>query len=551
MKPLTLLRDAVRAQEIVGTLVKHGFAEILEDTETPVAWLSKLTGKISSGATTWQRIRMVCEDLGPTFVKVGQILSTRGDLLPEPLIEELKLLRNQVKPVPFTLMREVLDQEFRECPEDIFSSISPEPVACGSMAQVHRAVLRADGQPVAVKIQRPGIERSIRADMEILTWLAKQLNRRIDALQPWDLPAVVEELAETLRQELDFTRECRNLEIFQQHNPYVREVFSPRVYPAYCTRKVLVTEWVDGKAPDDPSIPLALRPRLASSGARSVFHQIVIDGFFHADPHGGNVLVTADGRLCFLDWGAAGQLTRNNRYYLADLFVAVVERNVEKVARIAQSMNRGLIWVDAQALEKAVASILTKYNNIRMQDQIGHIIFEMMYVFGSNGIPLTRDYALLAKAIVALTETGRTLDPHFDLAAAARPFLQQLQMERWNPASLLLRGFWQFTDTARRLNELPGDMQRVLRRIEREDLRIKLRHENLEEVADQAMAAINRLVLAIITASLIIGSSLVIRANVPPLLWGSYSLIGVAGYLGSVLLGIWIIIDILRHGRHR
>lgn len=551
MKPLTFIRDAVRAQEIVGTLVKHGFAEILKDTETPVAWLSKLTGKITPGTTTWQRIRMVCEDLGPTFVKVGQILSTRGDFLPEALIEEFKLLRNQVKPVPYALIREVLDDEFSGIPEEIFTAISADPIACGSMAQVHQASLRTNGDRVAVKIQRPGIERSIKADMEILGWLAKQLNRRIDALKPWDLPAVVEELADALHQELDFTRECRNLEVFHQHNPYVREVFSPRVYPEYCTRKVLVTEWVEGKTPDDPSIPLELRPQLASSGARSVFHQIVIDGFFHADPHGGNVLVTADGRLCFLDWGAAGQLTRNNRYHLADLFVAVVERNVEKVARIAQSMNRGLVWVDDQALEKAVASILTKYNNTRMQDQIGHIIFEMMYVFGSNGIPLTRDYALLAKTIVALTETGRTLDPRFDLAAAARPFLQQLQMERWNPVSLLLRGFWQFSDTARRLNELPGDVQRVLRRIEREDLRIKLQHENLEDVTEQATAAINRLVLAIITASLIIGSSLVIRANVPPMLWGSYSLIGVAGYIGSVLLGIWIIIDILRHGHHR
>ncbi|MDX2109061.1 MAG: AarF/UbiB family protein [Verrucomicrobiota bacterium] len=551
MKPLTFLRDAVRAKEIVTTLVRHGFAEVLRDTETPVGWITKLTAPEHVGLTTWQHIRMICEDLGPTFVKVGQILSSRGDFLPQPLIEELKYLRNQVRPEPYDDIRKVIERELDGAPEELFTDIEVEPLACGSMAQVHRARLKTTGEYVVLKVQRPGIEKSIQADMEILGWLAKQLNKRIEGLRPWDLPAVVEELRQGLRLELDFTQEARYAELFNARNPYPKEVFAPKVFQDLSTRRLLVSEWIDGINIDDPKLPPESRCLLAKAGAKSVFHQIIIDGFFHGDPHGGNILAAKDGRLCLLDWGLTGQLTRQNRHHLADLLDAVSDSDISKVARIAQSMTRGFTWVDEQQIEKEVAAVLAKYGALPPDANIGRIIFDLMYVFGSNGIPVARDYTLLAKAIVSLTESAHSLDPTLSIAEAASPFLKQLAWERWNPEAVLKRTLWQVGDSLRRLHEMPADMQRVLRRFEREDLKINLHHQNLDNITDQATSAINRLVLAIITGALIIGSSLVIRANVPPLIWGSYSFIGVVGYTGSVLLGVWIIFDILRHGRHR
>lgn len=551
MKPFSFLRDAVRAKEIVATLASNGFAEFLNETELPVGWLGKLVPQNNPNFTIWERIRFVCEELGPTFVKAGQVLASRADILPQPLIEELKHLRNNVRPEPPEKIRAVLDAEIKGSVDEFFTDFDPEPVACGSIAQVHRARLKSTGQWVGLKIQRPGIESQVSADMEILGWLARQLHQRVSALKPWDLPSVIEELRDSLVMELNFTNEARNIALFNARNPFPNEVFSPRVIDEFTSRRLLVTEWVDGVSVDSFSGTVEERQKLAHFGAKSIFYQIIVDGFFHADPHGGNILITTDGKVCLIDWGAAGQLTRKNRYDLADLFNYVVEQDVEGVARTARSMSKGAQFIDEQKLEKEVAAAINRYGPRPPQDLIGKVIFDLLYVFAANGVNVARDYLLLAKAVTCLTETAQHLDPQFNLATAAEPFLKKLGWERWNPASLATRAFWKVSDAIHKLNDLPGDLQRLLRRFEREDLKIHLHHQNLEYVTEEATAAINRLVLAIIAASLIVGSSLVIRANVPPFIWGNYSAIGVFGYLSSVVLGFWIVFDIIRHGRHK
>lgn len=551
MKPLTFLRDAVRAKEILGTLVAYGFDEIIHGVEPPVGWLGKIVPAKKTGLTTWQRIRLVCEDLGPTFVKIGQVLSARPDLLPEPLLAELKRLRSQVRPEPFDKIRPHLERELNDTIENVFAHFDPEPRASGSMAQVYYARLRTSQAEVAVKMQRPGIDRSIQADMEILGWLARELHTRLEAVQPYDLPAVADELRRGLVLELNFTREARHAEIFNAGNPYPGEIYAPKPVAELITRKLLIAEWVHGISLDKAVLEPGAGPKYAQIGARSVFHQIVIQGFFHGDPHTGNMLVAQDGRLCLLDWGLAGQLTRHNRYYLSDLFAAVIERNVEQAARIAMNMHRGYRYVDEQRIEKQIAATLDKYGPALAQEDIGKVMFDLLFVLGSNGITVMRDYTILAKAIFSVSQTARSLDASFDLRTVAQPYLRQLALERWNPSTILRQIGWNLQTSLRQMQQLPGDLQRVLRRVENEDLTVNLRHQGFERFEAQATSAINRLVFAIIVGSLIIGSSMVIHSNLPPLVWGSYPIVGVAGYFGSAILGLWIVFDILRHGRHK
>lgn len=553
MKPFALIRDAVRAKEILGVLISYGFSNLLEQLNLPTGWVrSLLRGKDRhrDPLTTWQRIREACEELGPTFIKIGQILSSRPDLLPQPLVEELKHLRDRVTPEPFSGMVEVLNRELKGTWQDHFRMVEEVPVGSASLAQVHRAELLGSGQTVALKIQRPNIARALQADLEILGWLARELHERVSELRPYHLPDVVAVLRKGIMEELDFALEAHNAQVFNAANPFADKVFAPLVYEEFTSRRLVVMEYINGVSPGKADLSAEERRVLAQQGGESIFHQIILAGFFHADPHPGNILVTEDGRLCLLDWGLAGQLTRRMRWTLADLLKAVVARDAEKVVRLSRELNRGLRPIDEHQLEMDVAAVLNRHGSEFQVSKAGRIMLEIAYALGHNGVALSRDYTLLTKAIVSLEDTGRTLDPEFDIAAIARPFLRKLDVQRYRPETIA-RDLWiEASDAVHRLGSLPGDVQRVLRRIEREDIGINLRLDRLEHLANPLNQALNRVVLGLIIGSLVIGSSMIMTTGTGPLLWG-YPRLGLIGYLISALLGLWVIYDILRHGRHR
>lgn len=551
MKPLSLFRDAVRAKEIVTTLARYGFDDLLAQLDTPPTWLKWLVTPKTEGLNTWQRIRKACEDLGPTYVKFAQLLSTRPDVLPQDFIEELKKLRDQVAPVPYEKIVPVIEKELGCEISEYFKDFPQDTVAAGSIGQIYKVRLKSDDAWVAVKVQRPEIENIIESDLEIIGWFAQQMHDRIDYLKPYDLPSVVEETKAGLKRELDFTNEARNAKLFNTLNPYQEKVFAPKVYDEFTTPNLLVTEWVTGQRPDRNIFLEEDRKDLATNGGNSVFHQIIISGFFHADPHGGNVLITPDKKVCFLDWGLAGQLTRVMRYFLADLLAAVAAQDPEKIVRVAIRMSRSNRRIDAFTMEKEITYLLRKYQDFVTSGQgIGNLIFEMLYVFGTNGIHVTQDYTLLAKAVISVEELGNSLDPDFDIRVLAKPYLDQLNWERWNPRSIFKHSYAMIAAGLLKIKELPDDLQRLIRRFEEEDLSINLHHKGLNSFGDWLSSAINRLVLAIIIGSLIIGSSLIITTGVEPHLWG-YPVFGIAGYTISAMLGLWVMIDIIRHGHHK
>jgi ubiquinone biosynthesis protein len=550
LKPFSFYRDAVRAKEIVAVLVRHGFGGLLDQINLPAGWFDRLAHRNEEPVSLWTRLRDVIEDLGPTFIKMGQILTTRPDILPPALIGELKGLRDQVRPEPFETVQQVLREAFGNDLSKRFSHIETEPLGSGSIAQVHAGVLAADQTPVAIKIQRSGIERALSSDLEIIGWLVRELHERIENLKPYNLPSVVDTLKHGLLKELDFEQEARNADLFNARNPQPEKVFAPKVFKELSSRTVLVTELIQGQSPDHLDAAPEIRRSLAEVGGTSVFHQIFAVGFFHADPHPGNLLVTSDNRLCLIDWGMTGQLTRRMRHDLADLLAAVASGNVERIARRAIRMSSSNRMVDSQQLEMQITLVLDRYGGELALDDAGSIILDLIFVFGSMGIDISRDYVLLAKAVLSLEKTGSAFDPDFSIVSTAQPFLLTLAKERWAPDALLRNLVWKLEESIGCLSSLPADTLRLIRRIENEDIGIRLQHRGLEELETTLSRSANRLVLAIIIGSLIMGSSMIITTGVQPLLWG-FPAIGILGYSISMVFGLWVIVDIFRSGGHR
>lgn len=546
MKPFNYLANAVRAPEIVAILVRWGFEDLLLQLDTPQFLLKNLVRKKVTDLTPYERMRNACEELGPIFVKFGQILSTRPDKLPEPLVMELKKLRSQVVAQDFEQIKPVLLKELGGAIEEFFAEFEPTPVAAGSLGQVYRARLLGSGETVAVKVQRADIRKTITADLEIIGWFARQLHARIEELRPFNLPTLVREAEHRLEEELDYRHEASNAEIFRALNLDQLRVFAPKVYQPFTTRRLLVTEWVEGQSPDNVQLTCEEAKDLARLGGESVFHQIVVTGFFHADPHSGNMLITEDRRICFVDWGQAGQITLDMRYALADLFAAITSRNAEKVIRVAEQMSLNNRRIDRRSLEKEVTLLLNKHRKFGPSGtKMGTVGLEMLYVFGTNGIQVLGDYALLSKAILCVEESARTIDPDFDIQAVARPFLESLNRERWSYEGVTRQTVYPVLAMLRRLQQIPENVQRILQRVEEEDIEINLHHKGTENLENTFNASMNRLTVGIIVGSLIIGSSLVITTGVQPLLFG-YPAIGILGFLASGLLGLYIVVSTLR-----
>jgi ubiquinone biosynthesis protein len=542
-------RRLARFREIVGIIGGYGFDDLLAKLRLPASWAGRQPMAHREAHTTWQRVRCACEDLGPIFVKFGQLLTARPDILPPDLIEELKQLRDQVKPAPFADIKPLLEEELGGKIEEHFDEFNQEAVAAGSIAQIYRARLRAEGTWVAIKVQRPDIRPIVETDLEFIAWFARALHDSFEEYRVYDLPAVMEETRAGLMREMDFTNEATNSEIFNTLNPFPAQIFAPRIYRQFTTSRLLVTEWITGWPPEKAPLSDEARRRLAIAGGNSVFHQIVISGFFHADPHGGNVLITPDHRICLLDWGLVGQLAKSMRYFLADLLSALAQEDAAKIVAVVTRLSRSNRFIDAIEMEKQVMLILRKYHQIALTgEKIGELILEMVYVFASGGIHLVKDFSLLARAVVAIESTARALDPQFNLARAARPFLEQLARERWSPGSILKNTYDSTALVLETLQELPGDFQRVLRRFESEDISVRLMLQGMDRLDELLGSVANRIVVALIVGAIVIGSSLLLAFTDKKLLGVP---LGTVGYLLSTLFGLWLVFDILRRGHHR
>ncbi len=544
MTPFALVAHAVRAKEIIAVAARCGFGELLDQLELPPGFWQRFIPRPGQRLPAYVRIREALEELGPAFIKAGQLLSMRPDALPPALIIELRKLRSNVAPLPFSEMRPVLEESLGRPLAEQFSAFDEKPAASASLAQVYFAKLH-DGREVAVKIQRPNLRRVVETDLTLIGFFAGQIHARIAALRPYDLPAVVAQVSEGVRRELDFTHEARNQRFFTATNPDPGAVFAPEVHEEFSSEHVLVMQRIDGRPVDSPGLAPEAAQNLARAGASSLFHQVLVAGFFHADPHAGNVLVTPDGRLCFLDWGLAGHLTRRLRHGLADLFLAAVDQDAERIVQIAADLGSPAGRADLRAMERDVTLALREdFNRAIGQVNIGRAMLKLLFIFGRNGISITSDYSLMAKAVLSIEEVSRTLDPDFDLRRSVRPVLMELQKERTGPRALARDTRAMLRSTFASLRDLPAELHRIIRRVEHDELTIKFQHQGLEDVDDALKTSANRIALGFISGCLVIGSSLIVAAK-----GGATNALSIFGYVLAALIAIYVVYGIFREGR--
>lgn len=551
MKPFDLLSHAVRAKEILTVFARHGFADLISQVEWPSGFWQRFAPEPGPTRTLYERMRLAAEELGPSFVKLGQFLSMRPDVLPQALILELRKLQDHVQPLPFDRMRPVLEDELPGSMAEVFSDFDEQPVAAASLAQVYFATLRDRGAPVAVKVQKPGLQHNLEIDLNLAVWLAEKFSAHFTALQTIDLKATIADARRGVLRELDFENEAHNQEYFNTLNPHTEEVFAPKVYTDYSTQRVLVMERIDGRSVAQVELAPEQRRAIAAHGAKSLMHQVLVDGFFHADPHSGNVLVLPDARLCFLDWGLVGHMTQRLRYALADFWVAAVEQDANRIVQIAMDLAPVNARPDQRLMEKEITLALREELNFAIgQQELGRAMLKLLFIFGQHGIPLSRDYSLMAKAVLSIEEVGNILDPDFDLRLHAKPVLREIFRERNSPRNILRRSRELLRTSLASLQDLPTELRRLVRRLEHDNFTINLQHKGLEDHDYAMKVAANRITLGVIVGSMIIASSLIVTTGIQPYLFG-YPALGIIGYLMSAILGLYVVWDIIRHGRHK
>jgi len=537
-----------RFRDIVGVLFKYGFDDVAERLRLPGKILITKTRFAVPEMNSWERLRCALEELGPTFVKFGQILSLRGDLLPADLIKEFEKLQDSVAPVSFEEIMGVLKKALKKPLEELFSVIDEEPLAAGSLAQVHRAVLKEENIPVALKIRRPDIVRKVEIDLRILEGVAPYLSEHLELARTYDFVNLVKELKRALLRELNFTLEARNMQIIRQNLQGEKDVVIPEVYEDYTRSSVLTMDLVEGvKLKHIRPEELEEREQLAKTGIRLVVKQVLENGFFHADPHPGNFLIDRDGKVCLLDWGVVGILPPETRYELVEMIAAIGDMEVEKVFDILLSLTgANVARINERLLLRDILEILHLYHNVPLGKlDLGQLLMDLNSMLRTHHIMLPSDLALMFKAMVTVEGTARQLYPELDVIAEIEPFVSRLGTERWSFSQVWRRFTRQLRLYLKLQSNLPGVVQRILQKVEQGELNIRFRHENLGGLQKSLDNVSNRLSFSIILGSVIIGSSMIITTGVKPLIFG-YPAIGLVGYLISAVLGMIVVINIFR-----
>ncbi|RLB42618.1 MAG: ABC transporter [Deltaproteobacteria bacterium] len=536
-----------RFKDILFTLFKYGLDDVVDRLDLPGRELFAKIHPDVDKMSTWERIRHTLEDLGPTFVKFGQLLSLRPDLLPTELIEELEKLQDDVPLVSFAEIKQRVEQELGAPLEEIFFRFDEKPIAAGSLAQVHRAILMENREVVAVKVQRPGIRSIVDKDLAILEAIVRRLERRTDRLKIWDLPNLVKELRRGLTRELDFTREARNMKIARSNLVSIPTMRIPRVFDSYTTSNVLTMELMMGKKLKEIGIEeVSDRQRLAKALLESTLIQILDHGFFHADPHPGNIMLLDGQVMCLIDWGMVGRLSTEARYALLDLVQSIVGKDTEKILWIlAQFADMGTA-ANPRMIQREIMDILDSFHGVPLsQINIGRLLLDVISVLREHHIRLPADMAIMAKAIVTAEGTARRLYPDLNVVKEAEPHVQRLAKKRWQPDAIfsgLKKGLYRLLYLQK---NLPGRIEHIVEVIDKGELKFRFQHENLSGLRKTLETISNRLTSGIIIAALIIGSSMIITTGVKPLLFG-FPVLGVIGYLVSALLGLWLVFTIIR-----
>jgi len=553
---ISMVRDLPRLHEIASVLIRYGWGDVVR-----VLGLAKMlerAGKllhwrVSDELTKLDlpvRIRMAMTDLGPTFVKLGQILATRVDVFPPSWIAEFEQLHSNVPPVPFEALRPALEAKYGLPLEAVFDAIETIPFAAASIAQVHRARLK-DGSPVVLKLRRPDIVPKVDADLRILTHLARLIESEMPESRRYRPVQIVGQLRHSLMNEMDLAKEARNLVVFARDFKDDDTVVIPRVYWDYCGEMVNVQQELQGIPATDLSAAAAAgmdMKLLAARGADAVLKMILLHGHYHADPHPGNVIFLEGSRVGILDFGMVGRLTETRRGQITDFLGALIKKDEQALLNVL-TLGAGDAEIDEDKLAFDLTDLIFSYDDLPLREiRIGPLLSDVTAVLRENNLAVPPDLTLLFKALITLEGFGHQLDPNFHMVDHLEPFVLEVMEARYSPGALYLRARRGLREIGEMVTGLPRDLARLLRQARRGHIRIDLDLKRLDHFGQQVNHAANRLTMGVLTASLVVGSSIIMTVQGGPELFG-LPLFGLLGFLIAFFNSIGILWSIWRSGR--
>ncbi len=553
---LSAARDLGRLHEIASILIRYGFGDVVR--RLGMAGVLESAGKVLHWNRASElarleppaRFRRALEEMGPTFIKLGQILATRVDLFSPEWIEAFEKLQDHAVTVPFEAICQQLEEDLGCAPQALFKTVDPEPLAAASIAQVHRAQLE-DGTEVVIKVRRPGIRSVVEADLRLLSRVAEIIEAEIADFRRYKPREVVRQFRLSLRRELDLATECRNAERVADNFSQHPEVVVPKVYWTWCSERVNVQQYIDGlpgndlKAVDDAALD---RKILARQGAQAVLKMVLEDGFFHADPHPGNLFYLPENRIAFIDFGMVGRLSEHRRDQVITLLHGLVEQDAQAVVEVLLDWSSD-VAVDTERLSLDVEGFVDQYHGVPLKDlNLVALLNELTSLLRDYALSLPPDLTLLIKVFVTLEGVGRQLDPEFDMVTVAAPFLHRAMLARYAPEALAKRGWRAVASTADLLIGLPQDLRQLLRSARSGRLQLHVDVTRLKTFGNQLDRAASRIAVGNVIAALIIGSSIVMTIKGGPTLFG-LPLFGLLGFVGAVVGAIWLFFSIWRSGK--
>lgn len=550
-------RHMQRYRQILTVLFKYGFGDLVvalkieQYLEIGLQMISRKRREKIETLSRAVRVRMVLEELGPTFLKMGQILSTRPDILPVEFMQELSKLQDEVPPFPYSEVKATIQKELNKSVGQKFSSFDEQPLAAASIGQVHKAKM-PDGKNVVVKIQRPGIQRTIKVDLEIMMHLAGLMELHLEG---WDIQRptrIVEEFARTLEKELDYTLEAAHMERFARQFEDEPAVYVPQVYREATTSRVLTMEHISGiKASDIDRLEKEGldRSEIARQGLILIMKQIFVHGFFHADPHPGNIFVLPDNVICYIDFGMMGRLDLETRERFADLIMSIVHRDEREATKVLLRLTLSEEEPNYPALQKDTAEFMDKHCYRPLKDvELGALLHQLLEMATRHRLGVPPDLFLMIKALSTVEGLGRILDPDLDVIEQATPFIKHIQLNRIHPRRIAKDMASSGTDLFHLLKDIPGEVRTILKLARQGKVKIEFEHRGLEPMIAANDRISNRLSFAVVLASLVIGSGLIVLSGVPPR-WHEIPVIGLIGFLVAGAMGFWLLISIMRSGR--
>ena len=550
-------RDLSRFRQILTVLLKYGYGDFLEllkidqYVEAGLKIISKKQPIRVEKLTRPQGIRMALEELGPTYIKLGQILSSRPDLIPVDFLQELAKLQDKVPPFPYAAVKKIVEAELDSPLNELFEYFDQQPLASASIGQVHKARMK-DGVEVAVKVQRPGIQRIIEVDLEIMHYLATLMERHIEELSLHRPVKIVEEFARTLEKELDYQLEASNMERVTLNFIDDAYTYIPKVFRDYSTSHVLTAEFVDGiKVSDIDRLEAAGldRKAITDRGADILLKQIFDHGFFQADPHPGNLFVLPDNVICLIDFGMVGAVDRRTRENFVDLIDAVVQKDAYRTSQVFIQLTDWDDEPDERLFEKDVAEFMAQHLYRPLKDiRVGKLLHQLLELASRHRLRIPPDIFLMMKALTTVEGVARMLDPDFEMITKAAPFVKRILMGRFTPQRISGDMYRMALDLMKFLKQFPKDLLDISRMVRQQKLYVRIENQGLNRMLSTHDQISNRISFSIIIAALIIGSALIVISEIPPLIYG-ISLIGIFVFLAAAVMGIWLLVAIIRKGR--